>query len=68
MAPPEVAEAMDLPKGERIVKLLKSVYGLTTAPIAWFSKVNEVLKLLGFEQCHSDPCTWRLVAGEELVG
>ena len=31
LAPPELAEAMGLPPGERVVRLLKSVYGLTTA-------------------------------------
>ena len=47
LAPPELAEAMNLPKGMRVVKLLKSVYGLTTAPIEWLNKVNDVLRELG---------------------
>ena len=32
VAPKELAEAMGLPEGERIIRLVKSVYGLTTAP------------------------------------
>ena len=68
LAPPELAEAMNLPKGERVIKLLKSVYGLTTAPIEWFNKVNDVLREIGFEQCACDPCMWRLVENDKLVG
>ena len=50
------------------MKLLKSVYGLTTAPIARFSKVNEVLKEMGFSQCFSDPYTWSVVEKDESLG
>ena len=68
LAPPELAEALGLPQGERVVRLLKSVYGLTTAPIEWFQKVNDVLKSLGAEQCASDPCVWRYVVDNKLQG
>ena len=59
---------MNLPKGERVIRLLKSVYGLTTAPIEWFQKVNEVLQKLGAEQCKADPCVWRYVKDQKLKG
>ena len=68
LAPPELAEALGLPKGERVVRLLKSVYGLTTAPIEWFQKVNEVLQKLGAEQCTTDPCVWRYIRDGQLLG
>ena len=68
LAPPELAEALGLPKGERVVRLLKSVYGLTTAPIEWFQKVNEVLQQLGAEQCVTDPCVWRYRRNGQLLG
>ena len=55
LAPPELAEAMNLPPGERVIRLLKSVYGLTTAPIEWFREVNEVLKAMGAHPCDTDP-------------
>ena len=44
MAPAELAEAMGLPPGERVIRLLKSVYGLTTAPLEWYSQVDRVLR------------------------
>ena len=68
LAPPELAEAMGLPTGERVIRLLKSVYGLTTAPIEWFKKVNEVLRQLGAQQCVTDPCVWRLCRNGKLLG
>ena len=44
LAPPELSEALGLPKGRQIVRLMKSIYGLTTAPVEWFLKVNEVMR------------------------
>ena len=58
LAPPELAEAMNLPQGERVIRLLKSVYGLTTAPLEWYSQVDKVLKELGGVQTAADPCVW----------
>jgi hypothetical protein len=60
LAPPELAEALGLPPGERVVRLLKSVYGLTAAPLEWYEQVNKVLIELGFHRCHSDPTVWTL--------
>ena len=58
LAPPELCEALNLTPGERVVRLLKSVYGLTTAPIEWFKAVNETLEKLGGHSCACDPCVW----------
>ena len=58
LAPPELAEAMNLPQGDRVIRLLKSVYGLTTAPLEWYSQVDKVLKELGGVQTAADPCVW----------
>ena len=49
---------MNLPQGERVIRLLKSVYGLTTAPLEWYSQVDRVLKELGGVQTAADPCVW----------
>jgi hypothetical protein len=68
LAPPELAEAMNLPPGERVIRLLKSVYGLTTAPIEWFRKATEVLKAMGAHPCDTDPCVWRYVVDGQLIG
>ena len=73
LAPPELAEAMGLPPGERVVRLLKSVYGLTTAPLDWYLEVDRVLRSLGGHRCVTDPCVWTFVdktteQGENLCG
>ena len=68
LAPPELSEALGLPKGRQIVCLMKSTYGLTTAPVEWFLKVNEVMRELGAEQCVCDPCVWRYIRDDKLVG
>jgi hypothetical protein len=49
---------MNLPKGERVIRLIKSVYGLTTAPLEWYSQVDKVLRELGGRQTAADPCVW----------
>ena len=68
LAPAELAEAMNLPQGERVIRLVKSVYGLTTAPLEWYSQVDKVLKELGGIQTAADPCVWVFTAsnGEHI--
>ena len=70
LAPPELAQALGLPEGERVVRLLKSVYGLTAAPLEWYEQVNKVLTELGFHRCHTDPTVWILLEPqtEEVCG
>ena len=59
---------MGLPPGERVIRLLKSVYGLTTAPLEWYSQVDRVLTELGGVQTAADPCVWVFCskAGEHI--
>ena len=59
---------MGLPPGERVVRLLKPVYGLTTAPLDWYLEVDRVLKALGGHKCVTDPCVWIFTEGEKLHG
>ena len=70
LAPPELAEALGLPVGERVVRLIKSVYGLTAAPLEWYAQVNTVLEKLGGVRCETDPCVWIFndPENQELVG
>jgi hypothetical protein len=68
LAPPELAEAMGLPPGERVVRLLKSVYGLTTAPLDWYLEVDRVLRALGGHRCVTDPCVWTFCDKGKLIG
>ena len=56
LAPPELAEAMNIPVGERVVRLITSVYGLAAAPLEWYAQVNLVLETLEGTRCDSDPC------------
>ena len=58
VAPPELAEALGMGPGEKFVRLLKSVYGLTAAPLEWFREVDRVLQLLGGKRCVTEPCCW----------
>lgn len=41
---------------EKVLKLKKSLYGLKQSGRVWNSKLNDVLKKLGFYPCISDPC------------
>ena len=52
---------MDCPKGmdhkeDECVKLLKTLYGLVQSAKAFYRKLGEVLKSIGFEQSLTDPC------------
>ena len=70
LAPEELAEALNLPKGERVVRLLKSVYGLTAAPLEWYEQVNKTLTSMGLHRCHTDPAIWTLTdpSSQTVVG
>ena len=68
IAPPELAEALGMKPGEKYVKLLKSVYGLTAAPLEWYLEVDRVLRLLGGRRCLTDPCVWNFVSEGKLIG
>ena len=61
---PELAEAMNL-KEKEVVQVLKSCYGLVSAPASWFQCINKTLQQIGFSQCRSDPCLW-LLKGEQM--
>ena len=55
-----------LPKGwndlsGKVVRLNKSLYGLKQASRAWHAPLTICLKRLGFEQCVTDACVFRLI-------
>ena len=56
---PELARALGISEKD-VVQVMKSCYGLVTAPASWFGCVNRTLKEIGFRQCKSDPCLWVL--------
>ena len=55
-----------LPKGcgelsGQVVRLNKSLYGLKQASRTWHTHLTMCLKTLGFEQCMTDVCVFRLI-------
>jgi len=44
--------------GRRCLKLLKSLYGSSTAPRDWFLHLTAKFKAVGLEQSKHDPCLW----------
>ena len=55
-----------LPKGcgdlsGKVVRLNKSLYGLKQASRTWHAHLTTCLKGLGFEQCMTDVCVFRLI-------
>ena len=55
-----------LPKGcgdlsRKVVRLNKSLYGLKQASRTWHAHLTICLKRLGFEQCMTDVCVFRLI-------
>ena len=55
-----------LPKGcgdlsEKVVRLSKRLYGLKQASRTWHAHLATCLKRLGFEQCMTDVCVFRMI-------
>lgn len=45
-------EGFERPEKEHLVyKLIKALYGLRQSPRAWYTKLNQSFKNLGFERC-----------------
>lgn len=61
MAPEELASELGMQPGDRVVRLLKSVYGLTAAPLEWYAQVDIVLTKLGGTRTFADPCVWTFI-------
>ena len=59
-APPEVGYLFSDSEGKpaRYVRLLKSFYGLTSAPGAWWLDITQKLSQLGWKPMSTDQCLW----------
>ena len=59
-APPEVGFLFSDSKGKpaRCVRLMKSFYGLTSAPRAWWLDITQKLAQLGWKPVSTDQCLW----------
>ena len=70
-APPEVGYLFYDCEGKpaRYVRLLKSFYGLTSAPRAWWLDITQKLSQLGWKPMSTDQCLWcRYFDDGELTG
>ena len=56
---PELAHALGLQEGQA-VQLLRSCYGLVSAPREWYEDVHRTLVSLGAERLTTDSCVWRI--------
>ena len=56
---PELSKALNLREGQA-VQLLRSVYGLVSAPREWYEDVHKTLVTLGAERLATDNCVWRV--------
>ena len=61
-----------LPKGcgdplGKFVRLNKSLYGLKQASRTWHAHLTTCLKRLGFEQCMTDVCVFRLIEDRRVA-
>ena len=59
-APPEVGCLFSDSEGKlaRCVRLMKSFYGLTSAPRAWWLDITQKLSQLGWKPMSTDQCLW----------
>ena len=59
-APPEVGYLFSDSEGKpaRCVRLMKSLYGLTSAPRAWMLDITQKLSQLGWKPMSTDQCLW----------
>ena len=59
-APPEVGYLFSDSEGKpaRYVRLMKSFYGFTSAPRAWWLDITQKLSQLGWKPMSTDQCLW----------
>ena len=63
----EICGAMGITSGS-VTKLRKACYGLVDAPLEWFLTVSDYLTSIGFVRCVTDPCAFKFVENDRLVG
>jgi hypothetical protein len=63
----ELPEGIKTSNNCRVVKLIKSIYGLRQSSYIWFKKFTKTILEYGFKASKSDPCLFILVKGEEFV-
>ena len=63
----EICASLGIPENS-VTKLRKACYGLVDAPLEWFLTVSDYLESIGFIRCVSDPCCFKYVFGDTLIG
>ena len=63
----EICSSLNIPPNS-VTKLKKACYGLVDAPLEWFLTVSDYLESIGFTQCVSDPCCFKYVVKDRLIG
>lgn len=58
MKQPQCFEDKDFPG--KVLKLNKAIYGLKQSGRAWNTKLDEVLRKIGFTPCESEPCLYKM--------
>eukprot|EP00957_Ditylum_brightwellii_P133706 10194545-Ditylum_brightwellii.AAC.1 len=53
-------------KPGKVLKLTKTVHGLSQAPLRWFNKLSDGLHQAGFKASNFDPCLFLSNHGIEL--
>ena len=51
----------------KVCKLIKALYGLKQAPRAWYAKMDEYLRKVGFQQSESDDTLYVRQQGKNMV-
>jgi hypothetical protein len=64
MHPPEGMDG--IPEG-KVLKLLKSLYGLKQSPMNFNNTINEFIESMGFKRCVSDHCLYVRWNGKDIM-
>lgn len=64
MLQPEMFEEKNNPR--KVCKLKKALYGLKQAGREWNSKLDQVLKRIGFKPCNSDTCVYIMNSSKSI--
>ncbi|MBW0499100.1 hypothetical protein O181_038815 [Austropuccinia psidii MF-1] len=53
-----IPQGLDLDRRKNCLRLNKAIYGLKQAPLAWYERLKDWLKKVGFVACLLDPCVF----------
>jgi hypothetical protein len=52
---------------QKVCKLIKALYGLKQAPRAWYAKMDDYLRKVGFKRSESDDTLYVHLQGKNMV-